>query len=366
MSLILGGLAIPMTASAQEALSEADRKEAAEWLEQVKNNFYSGDAARIRKAEEALSNAAGSETAAMALYVAAMKSAMLNQTSITSRIVSSSNGRMGGGMMMGGPGGGGRMGGGAMGGNSSSKSTSAQSQFSEWRKQNTGSNLQPGFKKALQIQCKWMLLCLKKTVDEKKGGNMNVTSSILGILNEVAENANSIADQLWQAGSVGNVIRQYLQISDYRPQSIPDNMCDVGGVFERVLLTPYKENSDVEGFRNMWAKRVSIECAIIAASASDKKEAEANVASHKAKRQWEREKACFELGDEVRALANIKKIIVGMTNPSDKQQAMSDLEQLLTKKKDDSSSRRDRNDRWGGPNGGPGGGGPGGPGGPGM
>jgi hypothetical protein len=72
------------------------------------------------------------------------------------------------------------------------------------------------------------------------------------------------------------------------------------------------------------------------------------------------------LGDEVRALANIKKIIVGMTNPSDKQQAMSDLEQLLTKKKDDSSSRRDRNDRWGGPNGGPGGGGPGGPGGPGM
>lgn len=57
--------------------------------------------------------------------------------------------------------------GGSNGRNGSSQNESPSSAFSNWRKQNTGNNVAPGFKKALQLQCKWMLLCLKKAEAEK-------------------------------------------------------------------------------------------------------------------------------------------------------------------------------------------------------
>ena len=50
------------------------------------------------------------------------------------------------------------------------------------------------------------------------------------------------------------------------------------------------------------------------------------------------EKACFNLGDEVRALNNMKKAISALQDPNDKNQALRDLEALLSPKTSNSDS----------------------------
>lgn len=143
---------------AQEMLTDSARKEASEWLKEVKAGYLNTSSSRIQKAVAALTAATSTENAAMKLYVDAMKDRFLNPTSMMSRMLNRGGG--GGFRMMRMPGSGGR-------GGNSSKPDSPSTAFSNWRKQNTGNNVAPGFKKALQIQCKWMLLCLRKADAEK-------------------------------------------------------------------------------------------------------------------------------------------------------------------------------------------------------
>lgn len=305
---------------AQEMLTDSARKEAAEWLKEVKSGYLNTSSARIQKAVAALNAAASTENAAMKLYVDAMKDRFLNPTSMMSRMLN--RGGWGGFRMMRMPGAGGKGG--------SNKPDSPSTAFSNWRKQNTGNNVAPGFKKALQIQCKWMLLCLKKADAEKNERELNVSSSVLSMLDEVAANAKDAGEQLPMVSGASEVIRTYLNIGDYRSETLPDNLLDLNTIFDRVLLAPYKEKKDVENFRKLWNKRISLEATLLQSnSASDKKTAEAEKASFLLKRQWEREKACFELGDQVASLEKMKSLISAIRNPSEKQRAIRDLEFLL-------------------------------------
>ena len=131
---------------AQEMLTDSARKEASEWLKEVKAGYLNTSSSRIQKAVAALTAATSTENAAMKLYVDAMKDRFLNPHSMMSRMLNRGGG--GGFRMMRMPGSGGR-------GGNSSKPDSPSTAFSNWRKQNTGNNVAPGFKKALQIQCKW-------------------------------------------------------------------------------------------------------------------------------------------------------------------------------------------------------------------
>ena len=304
---------------AQELLSDSARKEAAEWLKEVKTGHLNTSSARLQKAVAALTTAIATENAAMKLYVDAMKDRFLNPTSMMSRMLN----RGGGG-----------------------QNESPSSAFSNWRKQNTGNNVAPGFKKALQLQCKWMLLCLKKAEAEKNEREINISPSVLSMLDEVAANAKDVGEQLAMVGGASDVIRTYLNISDYRSETLPDNLMDLNGIFDRVLLVPYKENKDVENFRKLWNKRIGLELALLMNNtASDKKTAEVEKANFLLKRQWEREKACFELGDQVASLDKMKSLLPGIKDPNDKQRAIRDLEYLLLSPAEKEKLREDRTAR---------------------
>ena len=278
---------------AQEMLTDSARKEASEWLKEVKAGYLNTSSSRIQKAVAAL-------------------------TAATST------------------------GSGGRGGNSS-KPDSPSTAFSNWRKQNTGNNVAPGFKKALQIQCKWMLLCLRKADAEKNERDLNVSSSVLSMLDEVAANAKDVGEQLPMVSGASEVIRTYLNIGDYRSETLPDNLMDLNTIFDRVLLAPYKEKKDVENFRKLWNKRIGLEATLLQNnSASDKKTAEAEKADFLVKRQWEREKACFELGDQVAALEKMKSLISGIKDPSEKQRAIRDLEFLLLTPAEQAKLREER------------------------
>lgn len=319
---------------AQELLSDSARKEATEWLKEVKTGHLNTSSARLQKAMAALTTAIATENAAM-------KDRFLNPTSMMSRMLN----RGGGGYrMMRMP----AMNGGRGGNNgrNGSQNESPSSAFSNWRKQNTGNNVAPGFKKALQLQCKWMLLCLKKAEAEKNEREINVSANVLSMLDEVAANAKDVGEQLAMVGGASDVIRTYLNISDYRSETLPDNLMDLNGIFERVLLAPYKENKDVENFRKLWNKRISLELALLMNNtASDKKTAEVEKANFLLKRQWEREKACFELGDQVASLDKMKSLLPGIKDPNDKQRAIRDLEYLLLSPAEKEKLREDRTNR---------------------
>lgn len=147
-------------------------------------------------------------------------------------------------------------------------------------------------------------------------------------------------------GGASDVIRTYLNISDYRSETLPDNLMDLNGIFDRVLLVPYKENKDVENFRKLWNKRIGLELALLMNNtASDKKTAEVEKANFLLKRQWEREKACFELGDQVASLDKMKSLLPGIKDPNDKQRAIRDLEYLLLSPAEKEKLREDRTAR---------------------
>lgn len=323
---------------AQEMLTDSARKEATEWLKEVKSGYLNTSSARIQKAVAALTAATSTENAAMKLYVDAMKDRFLNPTSMMSRMLN----RGGGGFrMMRMPGSAGRG-----GSNGNSKPDSPSTAFSNWRKQNTGNNVAPGFKKALQIQCKWMLLCLRKADAEKNERELNVSSSVLAMLDEVAANAKDVGEQLPMVGGASEVIRSYLNINDYRSETLPDNLMDLNTIFDRVLLVPYKEKKDVENFRKLWNKRIGLEATLLQNnSASDKKAAEAEKAGFLVKRQWEREKACFELGDQMAALEKMKSLISSIKDPAEKQRAIRDLEFLLLTPAQQAKLREERMNR---------------------
>lgn len=314
-------------APAQEKLTDAQRQEAATWLEQAKNSFNTLSSSRLKKAEAAITAATASENAAMDLYLKAMKDSFTNTESMTSRILGASRGGGGRFFMMGGRGGAGN-----------NRAQSPASAFNDWKKQMTGSNTKPGFKKALQIQLKWMLVCLKKAAAERQETELDVSSSAQSLLNEIGSNSKDIADQIFSVGGASNAIRQYLDISDFRSREIPDNIGDIGGIYERVILKPYIDKGDFENYRTQYQRRIFLESALVAASGDDKKTSEASAAKLRLKRQWEMEKACFNLGDEVRALNNMKKAISALQDPNDKNQALRDLEALLSPKTSNSDS----------------------------
>lgn len=81
---------------AQELLSDSARKEATEWLKEVKTGHLNTSSARLQKAMAALTTAIATENAAMKLYVDAMKDRFLNPTSMMSRMLN----RGGGGYRM--------------------------------------------------------------------------------------------------------------------------------------------------------------------------------------------------------------------------------------------------------------------------
>ncbi len=322
---------------AQEMLTDSARKEASEWLKEVKAGYLNTSSSRIQKAVAALTAATSTENAAMKLYVDAMKDRFLNPTSMMSRMLNRGGG--GGFRMMRMPGSGGK-------GGNSSKPDSPSTAFSNWRKQNTGNNVAPGFKKALQIQCKWMLLCLRKADAEKNERELNVSSSVLSMLDEVAANAKDVGEQLPMVSGASEVIRTYLNIGDYRSETLPDNLMDLNTIFDRVLLVPYKEKKDVENFRKLWNKRIALEATLLQNnSASDKKTAETEKATFLTKRQWDREKACFELGDQVAALEKMKSLISSIKEPSEKQRAIRDLEFLLLTPAEQAKLREERMNR---------------------
>ena len=142
------------------------------------------------------------------------------------------------------------------------------------------------------------------------------------------------------------VIRTYLNIGDYRSETLPDNLMDLNTIFDRVLLVPYKEKKDVENFRKLWNKRIALEATLLQNnSASDKKTAETEKATFLTKRQWDREKACFELGDQVAALEKMKSLISSIKEPSEKQRAIRDLEFLLLTPAEQAKLREERMNR---------------------
>ncbi len=344
-------------AQAQQRLSDSARKEAKQWLEEVKEGYLSGTSSRLQKAVSALTRAASSERDAMELYMKAMESRYMNQSKSMRSMMARSRGFSGGGPGgnrggMGGPGGNrGGMGGpggsrGGMGGSSSGKADSPAAQFSNWRKQ-FKDNLTPAFKKALQMQCKWALLSLRKADAEKHERELDVSSEVLAMINELAANAKTLADQMNAVSGASSTIRDYLGLNDYRSESIPDNMMDFNSIFEQVLLPPYQLNKDVEGFRSMWNKRIQMELLMMSTnSTSDKKTLEEEKKLFYDGRKWEMEKACFELGAQVAALENLTTLLQSKKDPAERQSAIKELEFLLmTPEQQKEKKTKDREER---------------------
>ncbi len=321
-ALLIGAtICLPQFGMGQEMLSDDDRKDAVSWLKNLKSGHLNSSSARLAKAVEELTTASSSEANAMKLYMNAMKEQFMNPTNAMSNMLSRGSGRMRGNM------GGNR----ANGRNSNNgKSESPATAFSNWRKQNSGNNIDPGFKKALQLQCKWMLLCLKKATAEKREEDIDITNSVMSMMGEVANNAKEVGSQLSMVSGASNVIRQYLKISDYRSETLPDNLMDFNSIFDQVLLAPHKESKNISQFRQIWNRRIQLELLLMESGyTGNKKALNEEKSAFLTTRQWEREKACFELGDQVQALSNMKQILPNLKDPSVKQRAIKDLEFML-------------------------------------
>lgn len=304
--------------NAQEKLDATARKEILNWMNTAQDACDRNNEARFRKAETALRAACVNETKAMELYMDSMKNAFSRPNSptrlfmrIAARQKKNKDGH-----------------------GQDTPSSSPSALFSSWRKSNQEINSRKGMKKALLFQLQWMLLGLQQTRAERMGQPGDLSPSILNLLNDVMGQIDLVGDYTDASGGAANAVRNALGIDDLKPENLPDSVFDISGIYERVLLPPFKKSKNLEGFRNMWDKRITDELKLLVVIFADKrstlKDNAADIQAIRLKRQMEKEKECFLLGDEVRATENFRKIIASMTGMGDKREALKIMKNLLT------------------------------------
>lgn len=327
--------------SAQQTLDSKTRAETLQWLENYKIRIAGDKNKRINAAQLALASAASSEAAALNLFKTAKREVEFKKRG--------------------------------------KNETESNSLALEWERNQRDLFNQPGFKKALQLQCAWILMGLKAAIAEKNEKPINVSQDVLTILNTIASSPELIQQK--EVFQTGNIIKQALYIQDMKPEKWVDTPTGLGEIFDNIILPVYEERKDINNFRNMWNRRIELEKTINIeprkkaeiektsratrndrnkrnnGNDRDKKKTTSGITGARAGQdlkdagtdlheetrkvlqdrsaeeltslKWQMETACFLLGDERRSTANLKDLITLTKNPLLIEQRVKDLASLL-------------------------------------
>ncbi len=264
-------------------------------------------------------------------------------------------------------------------------------EWREWRTNNKDAIANDANKRAITYQIRWALLCMKAAAEPEETLNPDdYVQEVGNLFKDVLLDSKVIAESTapFNDSIISGPIGEVYNLTDMKPESWPDNVMHFPMIIDALVLKKAREEGNIDALRKGWNTTIAItRKSIEAMQEAAKKEARAvaNESGGPERRfiteminrlasedidetinmlEWAREADCFAAGDELRASANMMKLIAKTKNFDRQQMLIRAMESMLNRPKDGDDANTNRSSRrmgpgaGGGPGRGPGQGGP--------
>ncbi len=219
-------LLCPLSSVHAQKLDDKSKAEALKWLEVYKSKINATKRERISAANLALTTAAANEQAAFELYKNTVKQLDFDSKGLPTL------------------------------------------KFIEWEKSQKDRFNTPGFKKGLQMNCRWILLGTKLAHTEREAEKhpemadskaLDPSREIMDLLTAIAASEDIINYPNGLGSDISANIKKSLLINDLTPKNWADSPLSVGQIFDKIIMAKIKKNKDIPKFRSSWLKRIELE-----------------------------------------------------------------------------------------------------------
>lgn len=212
-------------------------------------------------------------------------------------------------------------------------------EFREWKRKEGEKLAEPGLRLAIRHQLRWLMLTLEAA--STKPDRAKLATDAQEAVDSIFRDADKLKDQQETLGQAvtSSVFARAYDINHVKVENWPLSPIDIKGIYEDILLPPYRKPSTVTTLRSGWIKRIQQETTkqelwgAKRREARDEKDKRIGMASDMVspeyldfmeqelpKLQWDMEVDLFRNGDEsgasVRMLALLEKYI---DHPSNKE-----------------------------------------------
>jgi hypothetical protein len=217
--LILCGLLALPVANAQ-GLSNADREALLARLAKIQEEANSRVDARFRTAIAAFRSAMGSEEQAMELYLKCVEKVDFEDQQ---------------------------------------KKTA---DFREWKRKESDRLSDPGLRRALRHQLRWLVLTLQAA--SENSDRAALASSAREIVNAIFDDAARMSDhhQLLRQPVTNSVFARAYEINSVKVERWPMSPAQIDQIYDQILMPPLRAAGEVATLRSAWQKRMEQEGAI--------------------------------------------------------------------------------------------------------
>lgn len=239
----------------------------------------------------------------------------------------------------------------------------------EWREREAKKYQDRNVRKGLMLQFQWTALVLKARLKENQLKSTSTNDEETINLTEFQKPALDLLTAFTSACSDPNFVRaeygsiaganiavrstfssevgQALGIDGLECQSFPSTMTNRKEIFDKLFFAEYKKTLNASGLRTAWNKLISLEInnqkvhsvletgkrsgiqGRIANASEDS--FDENATNYIATLRWQCEVDCFELGDQFVSTQNMMKLIKSSRNPSQREQMIRSLKNILVK-----------------------------------
>lgn len=269
-----------------ESLSAADREALLETLAKLRENAESKVDGKIRTALAAFRNAAGSDDAAIELYLNCMELVNFDEQ----------------------------------------KKKAAD--FREWKRKESEKLSDPALRVALRLQLRWLILTLQSVPED--ADRLKLGAEARQLMDSIFSEADKLSSQEGLLGQsvMGTVFARAYEITQTKVENWPQSPIQIEGIYSQIILPPLRNSSRLDELQSAWIKRIKQEGAVAqhwSKKGDDDRKGLSGAASAispayekflettQPKLQWDMEVDLYRAGDESgaasRMLAHLQKHI---------------------------------------------------------
>lgn len=192
--------------------------------------------------------------------------------------------------------------------------------FREWRRQNDDRLKDPAFRRALRHQLRWLVLSLQATSEDADRDQL--ASQAQEIMDSIVGDAKNLTGHqgILNQDVTGSVFARAYQIGRVEVEDWVLSPGQIGGIYEQILLPPYRVGRRHASLRSGWVKRIQQETTLFEewrgksdrrggrigmATATRSPEYEKFLAEEVPRMRWKMEVDVFEHGDPLGAAMNM-------------------------------------------------------------
>lgn len=138
-----------------------------------------------------------------------------------------------------------------------------ESDFREWKKKQDDQLKNPGFRRALRHQLRWLVLTLQ--VASSKESVVKFSPDAAKAVDDVFTDIASLDGQrdLLRQGVLSTVFAQVYEVGAVKANEWPLSPIELGNIYGKVILPPLRRPDRIESLRAAWTRRIQQETLIV-------------------------------------------------------------------------------------------------------